>query len=400
MLTRHPTRGRENRSRSVPRCPGERRLVDSVAGRRVRSLAGYRIGGGRTRDILVTPLLKAALAFRLGRGVQHLIVYVTARCPFRCRMCYVRGDPACPDLEAEELEPFIRAVGRVSMVDLGGGEPFLRDDLPRICALFPRAGAIGIPTSGWDPEAVVPKAREVLGAVGANRLYICVSIDGFQQTNDALRAAGSFDSALRTLRSLKAIPGLRVKVNTVLCRENLGELTDLMAFIRGEDPWFHSILLLRGDPRDPGCRLPALEEVEAVLPEVLGVQESYATAPGRLGRRIGRNYVRLLWDVSLKILRQRRQAVPCLAGRAHLVIWPNGDVAPCELLPPVGNIRTQSPEAILGGRPLAEAVQSIRSGACACTHNCNMVENILFNPRTYPALLGLGGPRRGGEAEQ
>jgi len=345
-------------------------------------------------------LVKAALAFRLARRVQHLIVYVTDRCPLNCRTCFLRPDPTSPDLRVAELEPFVRAVGPVSMVDIGGGEPFLRDDLPDVCALFPRAGSIGIPTCGWDAAVVVPRVREVLSAVGGERLYVCVSLDGFERTNDGLRAPGSFAHALETLRALVAVPGLRVKVNTVLCRENLAELVDFLAFIRQEGPWFHSGLLLRGDPRDPACALPPIETIERVLPDVLRIQETYPMARGRLRRRASRNYLRLMWRISLGILRERRQVVPCLAGRAHLVIWPNGDVAPCELLPPVGNIRTDPPEAILAGRALTDAVAAIRAGRCACTHNCNMVENILFNPRTYPALLGIGRIRSGDRMQE
>ena len=331
-------------------------------------------------------LIRAALGFHLRRRIHHVILYVTERCPLRCRTCFVGTRAPAPDPRLEDVAPFLRALGPVTMVDLGGGEPFLRDDLPDWCALFPKAGNIGIPTSGWDTE-VVRRVEEVLAVTGPRRLTISVSLDGFRETNDAVRGRGTFDRALATLRALAALPGLQVKVNTVLTRENAGELIEFMRFIRSEAPLFHSILLLRGDPRDAECRLPALAEVERLVPAILDIQRSYHARARGLTGRVGRNYPRLLWGVSLAALRDGRQAVPCLAGRAHLVIYANGDVAPCELLPPVGNIHRDAPEAILKGDALRAAVRAIRAGQCACTHNCNMVENILFNPRTCLALL-------------
>jgi GT2 family glycosyltransferase/MoaA/NifB/PqqE/SkfB family radical SAM enzyme len=350
--------------------------------------------------ILVSSMLRAALGFLVHPRVHHLIVYVTERCPLRCRTCFVGLRPPAPDPSIESVTPFLRALGPVTMVDIGGGEPFLRDDLPAWCALFPTAVNIGIPTSGWQPETVVRRVGEVLQVVPPKRLTLSVSLDGFEATNDALRGPGSFDRALETLRALLATfreRGLQVKVNTVLCRENADELAAFMEFIAAERPMFHSILLLRGRPRDADCRLPSVPEIERLVPDILRIQEGYGDGrdrrPGRSGRglaaRAQRHYPRLLWYLSLRTLRESRQAIPCLAGRAHLVLYANGDVAPCELLPPVGNIHATPPDEILCGPALRSAVQSVRTRtACFCTHNCNMVENVLFNPRTYPRLLG------------
>ena len=77
------------------------------------------------------------------------------------------------------------------------------------------------------------------------------------------------------------------------------------------------------------------------------------------------------------------------------MVFANGDVAPCELLPPVGNLRRDLPEAILESAALREAIASIKAGACACTHNGNMVDNVLLNPRTYPSIVGIGGKASG-----
>ena len=303
-----------------------------------------------------------------------------------------RREPV-PDPTPEAVAPFIRAVGPIPIVNLGGGEPFLRDDLPAICALFPSRSGISIPTSGWRADAVVSRTRAILDVVPVKRLSLAVSIDGFRKTNDAIRGAGTYDRALETLRALIEIPGLRVKVNTVLTSENADELIDFMQFVQQEGPCFHSILLVRGEPRDPACGLPPLDELARIAPRILDIQRAYEGEARSVFRRVARNYLHAMWDVSLRTLGERRQVVPCLTGRAHLVLYANGDVAPCELLPPVGNIFRDATRAILRGAALSESVGRIRAGACWCTHNCNLMENILFSPRKVPALLGFGTKR-------
>ncbi|MGH7753129.1 MAG: SPASM domain-containing protein, partial [Gemmatimonadales bacterium] len=88
-------------------------------------------------------------------------------------------------------------------------------------------------------------------------------------------------------------------------------------------------------------------------------------------------------------LEEQTQVVPCLGGQIHLVVYANGEVAPCEILPSVGSIRKTPLHDIVSGPAWAKAVAGIRRKECHCTHDCNQQENILFSPRTYPKLLGL-----------
>jgi MoaA/NifB/PqqE/SkfB family radical SAM enzyme len=162
-----------------------------------------------------------------------------------------------------------------------------------------------------------------------------------------------------------------------------------MKYIRDFDPSYHSILLLRGDPADEAYRLPDYPVIDDIKRGAFKIFESYGYGGGRMTEWISRNYQQYLWDLSIKTLKEERQVIPCLGGQAHVVVYANGDMAPCELLPVVGNIRHQSYQDILKGDAWHQAVKSIQNNECFCTHNCNMVENILFNPKTYPNLVGI-----------
>ena len=87
--------------------------------------------------------------------------------------------------------------------------------------------------------------------------------------------------------------------------------------------------------------------------------------------------------MAFRTLKEKKQIIPCLAVQRHLVIFSNGDVSPCELLPPVGNIKQKSLQEILKGQLLKQSVEKIRAGSCYCTHECNMLDSILLNPRYY-----------------
>ena len=64
---------------------------------------------------------------------------------------------------------------------------------------------------------------------------------------------------------------------------------------------------------------------------------------------------------------------------------------PCEILPSVGNIRRQPIKDILASSAMKDSVAGIKRKDCHCTHDCNMQENILFNPKQVPALLASRG---------
>jgi len=272
-------------------------------------------------------------------------------------------------------------------LDIGGGEPCLRKDLVEVVGLF-RAREISIPTNGWFPDRIT-RVAEAIHERTQGRLIVTVSLDGFEETHDEMRMKGSFKKAHETIRRLREIQGLRVKVNTVLCERNCREILDFMRYVRDLGVDYQSLLLLRGNPINPLYKLPPLDTMRKIgeqLPEIL---EGYEFGRKGLFRSILRNYQAVKWETQMRTLEEETQVVPCLGGQIHLVVYANGEVAPCEILPSVGSIRKTPLKEILASREWAQVVAGIRRKDCNCTHDCNQQENILFEPRTYPKLLGF-----------
>jgi MoaA/NifB/PqqE/SkfB family radical SAM enzyme len=138
---------------------------------------------------------------------------------------------------------------------------------------------------------------------------------------------------------------------------------------------------------DPETKLPALEELGRLGPEIFSILETYDYGQGSLSAHILRNYHKYLWNTSLRTIVEQRQVIPCLAGRAHMVVMGNGDVSSCEELAPVGNIREKSWGEITASPAFKQQVQDITDGKCHCTHNCAMLDSILLNPKSLPNLL-------------
>jgi len=333
-------------------------------------------------------MLKFGLNFGeylIKRNLRHLIAHVTNHCNFRCQHCFIDFSPK-KDLKLAEFERIGREVGRLFWLDIGGGEPFLRKDLAEIIGAF-RAEVIQIPSNGSLPDLMVEQLTRMKRLTDAE-ITVSLSLDGLEETHERVRGEkGSWDQVWSTFERLRDLDECSVKINTVITNDNKGELIDLMREVRHREPDFHSIILLRGDPMDPETKLPPLDELRRLGPEIFSILETYDYGQSALSAGILRNYHKFLWNVSLKTNEEQRQVIPCLAGQAHMVMMGNGDVSSCEMLEPVGNVQTQSWEDISKGPKLRQQVQDIKAGKCHCTHNCAMLDSILLNPANLPNLF-------------
>jgi MoaA/NifB/PqqE/SkfB family radical SAM enzyme len=99
----------------------------------------------------------------------------------------------------------------------------------------------------------------------------------------------------------------------------------------------------------------------------------------------------MLWRLSYGILARQTQVIPCCGGSAHSVVYASGDVAPCEMLPAVGSLSTRSFSDIRASDAWRKSRKSIRRKECWCTHNCALLDSIVFNPfAAFPHLISTG----------
>ncbi|MEM9544076.1 MAG: radical SAM protein [Cyanobacteria bacterium P01_E01_bin.42] len=319
------------------------------------------------------------------QNLKHLIVHVTNNCNFRCDHCFIDFSPK-RDLKLEQYQALARQIGPLFWLDIAGGEPFLRKDLAEIIAAFDTQ-VVQIPTNGSLEEKTLDQL-ERMKKLTDTQITVSLSLDGLQEQHDRIRhTPGSWDKVWQTFEKIRQIGGISIKINTVLNQDNADEIIEMMEEVRRRGPDFHSIILLRGDPINPEFGLPPLDKLHELGGKIFSILETYDYGRSPVMAHLLRNYHKFLWNTSLGTIEKKTQVIPCLAGRAHMVVWGDGRVSSCEMLDPIGDIRDRSWEEILASPAYKQQVQDIKDKKCYCTHNCAMFDSILLNPKNLPNLL-------------
>lgn len=319
-------------------------------------------------------------ALLFGPKIEHLILYPTGRCNLMCQHCFAYKYRESADLSFDEIKKVAQALPNPIWLEIGGGEPFLRKDIVKVCGLF-NAERVIIPTNGQLTDEIVHAANQ-FAKQKPGKFTIVISLEGFSKMHDTIRGEGSFERAIKTFNRLKEINGIRVGFVTTLSKKNSEEIVSFIKEMEKYKPDFHGVILLRGKPYDKNFSLPSLAklyQIEKELSEII-IRGEYG---GGIRAFLEKKFVLYRRHIAFKTLKEKKQIIPCLAGQRHLVIFSNGDVSPCELLPPIGNIKQKSLQEILNGQSLKQTIEKIRAGDCYCTHECNMLDSILLNPRYY-----------------
>ncbi|MDR2745367.1 MAG: radical SAM protein [Desulfovibrio sp.] len=209
------------------------------------------------------------------------LVEVTRRCNLACPVCYAGAggpepgaDPSLADIAAM-LDCLISAAGACN-VQISGGEPTMREDLPAIAALARERGfaLVQINTNGLRLGREAGYA-ERLRAAGADSVYL--QYDGLSASVfDALR--GRHDIAEEKHEAIRACAaaGLGIVLVATLARGvNDGELGNLLRFALAQGPNVRGVHL---QPAASFGRFPWSPESapRLTLPELMAKLEEQA----------------------------------------------------------------------------------------------------------------------------
>ena len=351
--------------------------------------------------------------FRKRRPIQ-LTFFVTRKCNARCPWCfYLKGRASAAGgdlLSLTEIRKVSRSLGRLLWVAFSGGEIFLRHDLVAISATFHdqnRPRIMLFPTNGLLPEVITDRTERILRRCPKSVIVVKVSLDGLNSQHDELRQSpGAFDKALETYRSLARLraryPNFELGINTVFLSENQDRMDEIIDFVADLDTGgTHTISMIRGDLVEERYKSVDAEKYRRAADRLArNMKDGVASIHSFAGARL-----KAAQDIVQRRLIHRtvladRRLVPCYAGNLNLVLTESGEIHPCEVLGnSLGNVRAHDYDVgrLLASGRAREILGPISAGACHCTHECNFIMNILFNPKLYPALfkeyLGLGGIR-------
>jgi SynChlorMet cassette radical SAM/SPASM protein ScmE len=174
-------------------------------------------------------------ASKVMHAPRELDIEITARCNLHCRYCYFFNNPAVEyrDLPADEWLEFFDELGSLGVmrVTLAGGEPFIREDLPVLLGGIVRNR---MRFSFLSNGALIGDEIAAFVARTGRCEYVQVSVDGScAEVHDSCRGRGSFDGAIRGIRTLQR-HRINVAVRVTIHRNNVHDLENIAHFLLDE----------------------------------------------------------------------------------------------------------------------------------------------------------------------
>ena len=268
---------------------------------------------------------------------------LTHRCNLSCRHCY-QFSPSGEELSTQQWEAVMEELAACGCLFLAftGGEPLLRDDLPRLIEAAAELDyVLTLQTNGVLVDAAMAR---MLG--GIPTLRVDVSIYGADpSTHDSFTGMeGSFAAARRALELLRE-NGVPVLLKVTVGGFNLAQVEDIAALADelGIKAVFSSLIFPRndGDPAPTALRLDdaGLERFirfeTAYMLENLG--EIMGEEAGALNYEDLAGYMRKCAIDPAQVEGEGRRY--CGGGSTVFAINPYGDVYPCVAFPlVVGNV--------------------------------------------------------------
>ncbi len=337
------------------------------------------------------------LKFVSGRGLFQLIYHVTRKCNARCLSCFSwrRTEADEPELTLDELDRITSSMPKFPWLMLSGGEPFLRAELPAIISMFYENNEVRhvtLPTNALMPERIFEMTKEICSLAKEATLNLVLSIDGIGEEHDRLRGCpGNFDALLKTWELVGPLrdsaPNLSVKFHTVLSNLNYMHFNEMGAFVEKLEPDLHTFDLLRGEPADPTLALPPEEELPGLCKKIKATTRQYGgynrlKKHHSLMKTVYEAVVEDYYDEFLKIRREKRQTVPCVADNMTLVLGASGEASLCEMLEPFASFREFDYDftTLRNCETSKKARRDVTEKKCYCYHPCYQTINVLFRP--------------------
>ena len=306
---------------------------------------------------------------------------ITLRCNLRCVHCLSSsGDASGGELTTAECMKLIDDMTalKVFQVNIGGGEPFIREDFLDLLDYCHGKGLVTcVSTNGSVIDNGIAK-----GLSAMNMLYLQVSLDGADEdTNDRIRGKGTYKRVLSAIEALKA-NRVKFSINTVLTRTNFEQLETLRA-MAGEYGAELRVSRFRPSGRGKSSKAalgPSADQLE-YFAEWLERHELVKT---------GDSFFCLTSDH-----RRHKGLDMCGAAKMTCCVSPEGNVYPCAFLQETpflsGNLRQESFKEIWDNSGVLNQFRNIDVKSCVecyrfdvCRGGCPAVAYHTYNDINMP----------------
>ncbi len=268
----------------------------------------------------------------------------TNQCNFNCIHCYSRGR------DERELSPSeylyianVLSKSNVFHVNLGGGEPTLRNDILEVSKILSSNNIkVSLSSNGW---CLNKSSLEALKKAGIDTIVL--SLDhSIPKKHDKFRGFdGSFNKIIEVIKTAQSL-GFVVKLSTVITKLNFEVLEDIIKLSVSEG--CNGIDLKRFKPIGNGHRIKKQLELddkmeESLYSDIIKWKKRYS------------NKVNLIYGD--KFIEGIDSGCPC--GKTSLALFPNGDISPCVYNKSIiGNIMRNDLSTIWKSSPKLNAIRT------------------------------------------
>jgi MoaA/NifB/PqqE/SkfB family radical SAM enzyme len=312
-----------------------------------------------------------------------LIYNCTWVCDARCTMCnnWKWGDRKS-DMTLEQLEPVMNSPfwGAVENLNISGGEPTTRNDLPEMVEMFhrhlPRLRKVGINTTGLTPKRAIPMLTRIVEFCASKGILISirVSLDGIGDVHNQVRSVkNGFDKASQTIEAMQALAkqheNFSFGIASTIFATNMEDAENILAWARtkGLDVVFNMLrftdaMLHNSDLQEKiGFRQREEEFMRQFFLD--SVQEESVLS--------GQSFMYLHY--ADMIANGYHRTMPCPFQSQGLLLNPNGDLHYCENSQKLGNVLDASAESLYYNAENLEHRQHIKDNVCpTCLSPCQV----------------------------
>ncbi len=334
---------------------------------------------GVPRDLVNTFIATSLKAIR----PTVLIYNCTWVCDARCEMCSNwkfgdrKSDMTLPQLEPVFEHPFW---GAVENLNISGGEPTTRNDLPEMVEMFhrrlPRMRKVGINTTGLTPSRAIPMLTRIVEFCADKGLPISirVSIDGVGDLHNQVRnVKRGFDKASQTIDAMQALAerhdNFQFGIASTIFATNLEDAENILAWARSRklDIVFNMLrftdAMLHNKELEERIGFRTREEEYMRKFFLDRVQEESVLS--------GQTFMYMHY--ADMIANGYKRTMPCPFQRQGLLLNPNGDLFYCENSARLGNVLDTPAETLYFDSTHLAGREELKAKVCGtCLSPCQV----------------------------
>jgi MoaA/NifB/PqqE/SkfB family radical SAM enzyme len=334
---------------------------------------------GAPRDLVNTLVISKFKAIR----PTVLIYNCTWVCDARCEMCnnWKWGNRK-EDMTLEQVDRVMDGDfwGAVENLNISGGEPTTRNDLPELVELFhrrlPRMRKVGVNTTGLTPTRAIPMLTRIVEFCAKQRLPVSirVSIDGVGEVHDQVRhVKRGFEKASETIEAMQKLAekhaNFQFGLASTIFAANMKDAQRIRDWARGKklDIVFNMLrftdAMLHNRELEEKIAFRAAEEEFMRKFFLDRVQEESVLS--------GQSFLYLHY--ADMIANGYKRTMPCPFQRQGLLLNPNGDLFYCENSQKIGNaLDTPAADLYFGTTNLAHREVLKRDTCPTCLSPCQV----------------------------